>query len=318
MIQDSEIINERINKDLDINKKLFKYEVSVIVVIYNSNFEKIKKTIISAINQKDIKKEIIIADDGSKNNYEKEIKFLFEENDFVDFKLIFNKTNKGTVANLLGALDKAEGEYTKTLSPGDFLIDERALREWVDYLKKNNYNWSFSEAKYYSNESQKSIVRAMAHPQVISPYLSGNKKRCRWNYIALKDVALGAATIGDTGIMTRYCNLIADNGVIYAEDNIWRLMMYDGEVGGYYPYETIQYEYGSGVSTLGNGIWKERLTSDWKNTNDIILLKSKKDSFQKKMCKAIKNESTFMVIFIKGRVWHGLRKRVNKRLKIVN
>ena len=46
------------------NKNLF----TIIVITYNSDFSKIKKTLLSILEQQDVEFEVIIADDGSVNN----------------------------------------------------------------------------------------------------------------------------------------------------------------------------------------------------------------------------------------------------------
>ena len=53
-----------------------KYAISVVVLTYNSAFDDIKQTILSIVKQKDITFELIIADDGSKENHFEKIKEL--------------------------------------------------------------------------------------------------------------------------------------------------------------------------------------------------------------------------------------------------
>ena len=45
-----------------------KYDISVIIVTYNPKWEKLRTTILSILFQKNINIEIIVSDDGSKNN----------------------------------------------------------------------------------------------------------------------------------------------------------------------------------------------------------------------------------------------------------
>ena len=101
------------------NTSTFKYTLSIIVVAYNPVVEKMKETLVSAINQEGVDFEIIVADDGSDKEYKDEIIQLFQEYKFKNYKLIMNPKNQGTVRNLLSALDVAEGEYAKGISPGD-------------------------------------------------------------------------------------------------------------------------------------------------------------------------------------------------------
>ena len=57
-------------------------EVSVVLVTYNTKWEKTRRTLESILMQKKIDFEIVISDDGSEiTNYEKIIEF-FRENNF--------------------------------------------------------------------------------------------------------------------------------------------------------------------------------------------------------------------------------------------
>ena len=126
-----------------------------------------------------------------------------------------------------------------------------------------------------------------AHPNDMVPYVDCNFEKCRWNYLVLDDIAMGATMLCKTKTEYEYCKKIL-NKVKYAEDNIWRIMMFDGIKAGYYPQITMLYEYGSGVSTSGNIEWKKRLENDWKMTDELIFNSSvdRLDSFQKKIIKA--------------------------------
>lgn len=70
-----------------------------------------------------------------------------------------------------------------------------------------------------------------------------------------RNIVLGAAIIAQKQVMLKYLQRIVGK-VKYAEDNIWRLMMFDGIVGCYFPYPAVLYETGTGVSTLGSNVWK--------------------------------------------------------------
>ena len=109
------------------------YELSIVILTYNSSFENLMKTLESSLNQDEINFEIIIADDGSKENHEKEIRDYFLAHDFTNFQLVLNRQNRGTVQNLLSALDVARGEYVKPISPGDLL--KNVSCKWIKFMK---------------------------------------------------------------------------------------------------------------------------------------------------------------------------------------
>ena len=56
--------------------------VSVLLVTYNADWNKLKQTIESIIAQKDVSFELIIADDGSKIRWDEQIQELCKEHGF--------------------------------------------------------------------------------------------------------------------------------------------------------------------------------------------------------------------------------------------
>lgn len=291
-------------------------EISVIVCSFNPNWASMKFTLDSIVSQKYIDIEIIITDDGSKEDLFPKIKSYFEECTFKNYKLIKNKDNKGTVSNLNSGLLCANGNYAKVISPGDVLVHENVLRNWIDFNNNNNLRWSFSDAIYYiGNHNDYECIRVMAHPQNIDVYNQHNFQKCRWNYVVLDDYALGATMISDTSLLKEYVNKILGK-IKYAEDNVWRIMMFDGVVGGYYPQNTILYEFGSGVSTKKNTDWSEKLIKDFRSANEIMFGRDNLDIFQNEIVKAckLKNGNVLNKLFIRGKLQHVLKQKFNKRI----
>lgn len=266
------------------------YDVTIVVCNYNPNLEKVKKTIDSYLLQKNVKMQIVVSDDGSKETYFDEIEEYFLRANFEDFILLDAKKNEGTVKNILKGVIASKGEYVKFSSPGDCIKNFDTLRNWIDAIKKSGKRWSFSDAIYYQVDNNvDKYIKQEAHPQMIEPYLSGNDDWCRWNYVALGDIALGAATLCERELFLEYLKKI-DNHVVYAEDNAYRLMMFDGVVGYFYPNETVYYEYGVGVSTCQNDVWNKRLANDWNETNRLMIVNDNIDKgLQEKIIQFIKS-----------------------------
>lgn len=296
------------------------FDISIIIVTYNADWNKLKETLDSIIKQESVSLEIIIADDGSIVNHNSELIEYFSEKSVSNYKMIMNDKNRGTVCNLISGVEVATGEFVKCISPGDALLRTDTLSKWIKFMDVNDLIWSFSDSIYYKNiDGKKEILKCMAHPNDIKPYIMGKFNKCRWNYVVLDDIALGAAVICKTDIEYQYLKII-ENKVKYAEDNIWRLMMFDGVRCKYYQDNTMWYEYGEGVSTSNNSMWLKRLSNDWENTSQIILNTSVNeiDSFQKSIIKNIRlNQNKFFKIFIKGKVVAALKKKLISR-KTVN
>lgn len=261
-------------------------KVSVVVLTYNPQKDKLIRTLESILQQRDIDFQIVLADDGSKEKYYDVAKKLFEKYEFLNYKLVQNVVNKGTVKNCLSAVEVCNGEYIKLISPGDYFCNTDDLKNWVEFLTEKKAEWSFCDAFYYrfNCEGEAEILEVEAHPQNVKPYLKNNFKQCRWNYVILDDICLGAATICKNHIIREYLELISGK-VFYAEDNIYRLMMAEGLKGIYYPKALIMYEIGDGVSTSQNDIWNKKLKRDWDVTSQMILERCEQD---KKICKALK------------------------------
>lgn len=306
------------NEKFILNSEKIIYEISVIVVTYNPSLNKLFDTLESILFQENIKFQIIIADDGSEKNYFEEIRNFFDNRKFKDYILIGNKVNQGTVLNYYSGLKCAIGKYIKGISPGDRLYAADTLRKWIDYLQKAGGEWSFSEAVYYqlNDNGEVQPVSVMAHPNDLTPYKKNNNNKIRWNYVVFSDMALGASILGTKAVQISYIEKIIYR-IVYAEDNIWRLMMFDGIVGVYYSEFTILYEYGSGISTSCNDVWGLKLNKDWNAANKIMFNKSDTaDPFQKSMIKAMKiigGSDRWKRVFIKGKVMTYIKRKIKGR-----
>lgn len=303
-----------------INPEIYSYfpEVTVIVVTYNQDLNKITKTLDSIIIQEEISFEIIICDDGSETRFENELRNYFSSKGFCCYTLIFHDHNEGTVSNYYSGLIRAKGKYTKLLSPGDYFTERNTLSRWIQFLKEKNSEWSFSDAYYYKIIMGKiEFIKEKAHPQIIYPYKKNELRRCTWNYVALQDIANGAAIIGTTRVQLHYCRVISEKGIHYAEDCLFWLMIFHGIVGCYYPAVTIYYEYGTGVSTSGDPTYTKILLED---VEKLILIMYNDNSItdqQKRMVDAlIKNRSNNKIrkLFIKGKLYLWLKYHFFPRL----
>lgn len=128
------------------------YDVSVICLAYNADINKLLTTLKSIIYQENCNFEVIVADDGSKNNYRELIEKYFRKNNFVNYKLVLNTKlntkNHGTVENLISGLDVASGKYVKQISPGDYLFDQYTLSKVFDFAEKISANLLFGDAVF--------------------------------------------------------------------------------------------------------------------------------------------------------------------------
>ncbi len=250
------------NNDLDV-------ECSVMVCSYRPDWEKLRMTLDSIIMQQDCRYKLVITDDGSEEKLFAEAEGYLKQCGFTKFIFVANEYNQGTVKNVIQGLRVCEGEYVKPISPGDFLHGRHALRDWIDFM--NNHKdcvMSFGDAIYYHFENGKIVATAeYAHPQNID--VCGDNEMLK-RYLIYNDICLGAAIFVRINVLMRYLKLL-DGKVIYAEDNAYRIMSYCGEKFIFYPQCPILYEHGTGISTNGKFVWKERLRKDWIMADNIML-----------------------------------------------
>ena len=290
---------------MDAEKELMKneYEITVIIATYNPQLDKLLATIDSVITQKGVEVQLIIADDGSKDNLFSKIDDYLKSNNFFAYKLLALEVNKGTVANIMNAIHDSEGYYVKGISPGDMLYGENALRGWIDGIRASGKRWSFCDVSYYYMDNGVRVsVKGQRHPRILWPYIKDNEVQCRKNYLIHGDNANGAGILCETKLMADYLDKIFGK-IKYAEDNIFRLMMWDGFTPYYYPKEAVLYEYGEGISTSNNKRWEDILKKEWDTITSMFVNEVVSDKLQMRIQKRCKKSSQ-LVSRISNFTWY--------------
>ena len=199
-------------------------EVSVVVLTYNPTWKELSTTLKSIIAQRDCVFEVIIADDGSENNLGSEIREFFEKRGFSNYKLIQNKTNVGTVKNLLSALCNCNSEYVKDLGQGDVLYDNHTLKKMYDYLKNGELEFVFGRPVPFSINEKGLHMEQIADDRASISNADANIKR---NCFLYEEYPHGATFFFKRDVMIKYLEEIKDV-VVYCEDLSIRLMILDG------------------------------------------------------------------------------------------
>lgn len=258
------------------------FNVSIIVATYNPKLEKVKSTLFSAINQKNITFEIIVTDDGSAVDYFDEIEAFFKRNKFYNYKLIKNKTNIGTVKNFYNALKKAKGEYVFATSPGDLLYDENTLVDLYDFAQNKNVEICFGDAVYYSNDKNNLQILKQYNNAPLKSEIFDEDKSLIFQKIGFfsGNGILGASFFRKKEAAIKYIGAI-ENVCKYVEDNTSTAFALANNVRIYHLKRyVVWYEYGTGVSTSKNLEWKNLLKKDFDESfkklyesypNDLII-----------------------------------------------
>ncbi len=270
------------------------FDITVLVLTYQPSEAALRKTLLSAVRQKGVSVEIVVSDDGSRDNLFGMIEQLFRAEGFTHYQLLEHRENRGTIANYLAGLEAARGMYTKSISPGDFLTGPDVLAQWLDVMRREDWGWSFSDAIYYEIRGEEMcLLPTPPFPVYRRPYLKGDTLRQRWNYTVLDDAALGATMMGKTELKKMYAQELLGTGNKYVEDYIFRLMMFDGVPCGYYPRETVFYEHGTGISSGKSKEWNERIAAEFFRMNELLLSRTCHDAFQEKMLRQLRKKTSF-------------------------
>ena len=247
---------------------------TVLLLTYNSDWVKIKQTLLSIIEQENVSFEIVISDDGSKENNSDKIIHFFEENNFTKFKIVQNQNNQGTVQNILSGLKVVSGEFVKPISPGDFFYSKDSLKKAYDYILKDNKQASayFGRTAYYSLNDNKPIIQTgLSHPHDIRPYQKQNYRKIKRNYFIRHDTILGASVIYHTEAFKNHLLNLSDF-VKFAEDYSLISILASNQKIKLITNETntedffIWYESATGISTQKQSKWHEILYSELEKT----------------------------------------------------
>ena len=245
--------------------------ISIIVLTYNAEWEKLSATLISIISQIKINPQIIIADDGSVNNHENNIISLFGHFDFSNYKMSLQSENRGTVDNLDRALKLCDGKYVKAISPGDYFYNEDSLFKWLTFMVENDSKISFGDAIfYYLDKKAIKTINYYSSPLCKDAYVTNDRSELFIRYLLGNDTILGAALAFEKHMLTYLLNK-AKRKLKYAEDFIVRIAVFENIKIDYFNNPVIWYEYGTGISTSNIEKWNIRILNDYNSSNDIIL-----------------------------------------------
>jgi len=225
------------------------YAVSVIIATFNPIWDDLKATLISIVKQIDVHFEIIIADDGSKNNIKREVDTFFDILEFSDYKYIYSNVNRGTVINFLSAVEKCDGKYIKIIGQDDLLHSRDTLKHLYLYAMKNQLVGIAGNIQCFKKVEQEIyLVSHRAQPQNIKMFR--DKEEIKLQTIICEDYINGASVFYERNVFEKYLKLI-EHKILLCEDMIFRLMVLDECELGFYDKPVIYYRVGTGISSGG-------------------------------------------------------------------
>ena len=246
------------------------YDVSIGVLTYQPDYEKLFVTLTSVIQQQGCRYEIVVGDDGSSNFEEREIELWLLRHGFKDYTILRSSENKGTVHNVMNVLDAAQGCYVKLISPGDYLYSEHVLADMLRFMEEKSYKIAFGRACYYTKGDDKYYLVNRMNPFQLAPYQSGDFAAVKEAYLVYQDYVVGAAFMGERHILAAYTRDILGR-IIYTEDAIYPIMIADDIRLGFWDQNFVWYECSDGISNDTTGEWRDRLLYDSNMTLTIIV-----------------------------------------------
>ena len=257
--------NVRISYGCDDKEQIFPREkeidVSVCVLSYQPDYEKLFATLTSIVQQVHCSFEIIIGDDGTPNFPQAEIELWLWQQGCRDCTILHSAENYGTVKNMMQMLSAARGRYIKAISPGDYLYRHDVLGEMLRYMEREQCAVAFGRACYYHRDGDRYQLLDTMSPLNLRPYEEKDDAAVRKACVIYGDFILGALLMGERRMITAYTNEIVGH-IIYGEDTIYLRMLADGIPIGFWNHNFIWYEVGTGVSTKGGDAWRKRLGKD--------------------------------------------------------
>ena len=136
--------------------------VSIIMPLYNGE-KFIKITLESVLKQTYKNWELLITNDGSKDNSPKIAEKYAEKDERIK---LFNQINKGSAAARNNSLREAKGKYIVFLDSDD-IWENNFLEEQIKFLKEKNASLVFSSYRRI-NEEGKKILEPFIVPEKIS------------------------------------------------------------------------------------------------------------------------------------------------------
>lgn len=239
------------------------HKMSIVVTTYNQSNQSIIQTLNSLVAQDLDSFEIIVADDCSKESPKEAIEAYFKKKGFVDYKIIINKKNLGTVKNFLGAIKISDGEYVKGIGAGDLLYSSETLRKIYGFSKQNEINLAFGKIETFSHGNGEVATRPFNAPRNPAIYCGDqDREQILKQMLVNGDWLPGGALFFQREYSIDYLTLLADEYRIkYCEDLVSALIAFNDRIE-YFDEYLMWYEWGVGISNDGSISSKRRMYDD--------------------------------------------------------
>lgn len=279
-----------------------KYRFTIIILTYNTPYEKLKLSVDSVINQKFHSLQLIISDDSTEKTDLERITEYLESSGFQNYKIRKNVENLGTVKNCYNALMEAEGIYVKFLGAGDYLYDEKTVSKMFNFLCQNGYYLGFGRLLNYTTEKTGKINKGTEYkvPVNIGIYRKNyGTLITEINTLVCRDYISGASMFGKRSKMMHYIQMLIDVSR-YSEDILQILVYAEGDRFYFLDDYIINYEYGTGISTNKRKIqFKKLLEKDINHSVDFAIRKYNRKRIYCYLLKKGRDRSSLLVVLMR-------------------
>lgn len=239
--------------------------LTVIVLQYRPDLTALRRTLASIAMQTTRDFEVVVADDGSDEDYFAETRDYLEANGIHPAAFVKAEKNGGTVKNLLHGLHKATGRWVFAPSPGDYLYDETTLTWLIETLKKDQPCVGFGRLAAYCEKEGVPCQLPGDTPFDPTPYEKGrfDAAQAKRNTLLYDDGICGAALFYERDLLLKALEKMQDR-VLLAEDFSARLFAVENIPIVRYDRLITWYEVGTGVSTDKTVASEARMLRDWR------------------------------------------------------
>ena len=245
----------------------------------------------SCLFQEDCPFEIIYCDDGSENNFSKEVETFFQKHSFKDFVMKCSKENQGTLKNLIEGLKVSKYMFCKTIGAGDLFYDARSLKRVVEVFEKESSDVVITNTCYFFDDGNLKPFN-VRNPIDIKGYRAKtyNQELIKKRLLLNQDLILGASVYANTDyLLNLYCEF--EGKIKYTEDALLVYAALNNAKINYVDEYCIYYEYGTGISTSEKSEFQRIIQQECETIYDYMASQQIDKKYQKylKIRKRVRN-----------------------------
>ena len=244
-------------------------DLSILLVQYRPDEGELRRTLASLLRQSCRDFELVVADDGSDEDFFPLTRKILAENGFTGAKFVKLTPNGGTVKNVLNGAKQAAGKWVFTVSPGDYLYDTDTVAWLLEVLRRDAPRVAFGRLACYADRNGAPIQRPGDAPFDRTPYRPGayDAKTAKRNMLLYDDGISGAGLVYERELLVQALEKMAGR-VLLAEDFAARLFAVENIPIVGYDRCIAWYEVGTGVST--NEGARARMLRDWRAMVELL------------------------------------------------